>query len=152
LKSILESFHMNWNILRRAAFALGFLALAGCQATNNAISAAAPAEFDGGVIKVSYPTRGNQDIVIYINADGSVAEVQGGARAVRNLALTGDLLTFETEAATDWGYMPMSFVLAEVGEGYAGEYFIGGTCAKNCTRDGVAVWLSGRDKVLPPSG
>ena len=111
----------------------------------------AAANFDGGILRVRYPNEGNKDILIWVNPDGSVAKVTGGATEVRDLRLSRAAIEFGTDAATITGPQPMEFALGAVDEGsYVGEYAVGGDCTKNCVRTGAANWDKGADRVALP--
>ena len=129
------------------------LLLAACQTSGrDQASTVPPADFAGGVLRVEYPTRGNQDILIFVNPDGSVSTVRGGASSVLLFRLTQQRLSFTTTATTDWGQRPMNFDLVATSRGYAGQYRITSRCQNNCVRNGTARWESGAENVQVPSG
>lgn len=124
------------------------VALTGCSGPSGGTITERVDSFDGGVLRVRYPTEGNQDIFIFVNRDGSVADVAGGATDVSNFRLSRSALEFSTEAVTSLGTQPMRFALGAVAEGsWVGEYTVGGSCAQNCVRTGAASWEKGGDQV-----
>ena len=106
------------------------------------------AAYDGAVLRVRYPTDGNQDIFIFVDNDGSVDAVTGGATSVSSFKLTRSRLQFNADAVTLLGHQPMRFTLDAVAEGsWVGEYRVGGNCKLNCVRTGAASWEKGGDQV-----
>lgn len=133
------------------AVALVLTALTGCAGPTATSPDDRLSSFDGGVLRVRYPTDGNKDIFILVNRDGSVAEVIGGATSVSNFRLSRSALAFNTQAVTSAGKRPMKFELGAVAEGsWVGEYSIGGGCANECLRTGAASWEKGGDLVALP--
>lgn len=131
-----------------AAAVVIIVALTGCTEQSGGSIAERVQSFDGGVLRVRYPTDGNQDIFIFVNSDGSVEDVAGGASDVSSFRLSRAALDFTTDAVTNLGPMPMRFSLGGVSEGsWVGEYTVGGSCAVNCLRIGAASWEKGGDAV-----
>jgi len=103
--------------------------------------------FEGGILRIKYPTLGNGDIIISVSPDGMAVAVTGGANSVQAFSLSNTTLSFSTMAQTSWGYKPMSFNLRKAENGYVGSYVIGGDCRNNCQRTAEATWDSGQDKI-----
>ena len=134
-----------------AAFSVVLMALVGCADQGGPVTEDRLASFDGGVLRVRYPTDGNEDILVLINRDGSVADVIGGANSVSNFKLSRAALTFDTEAVTTIGRQPMKFTLDGVAEGsWVGDYTVGGDCSRNCLRTGAASWDRGGELISLP--
>ncbi|QIE54040.1 hypothetical protein G5B40_00440 [Pikeienuella piscinae] len=94
----------------------------------------------GGALRVEYPTKGNQDILIAVDASGAVTKVFGGASEVTSFSLSERSLSFSTKATTDWGMKSMKFGLDAKDGGFDGHYNITRGCSNNCYREASASW------------
>jgi len=104
--------------------------------------------FPGGVLRVNY-AGGAEDIMLYVNPDGSFAGAEGDTR-VEDWSATRSRVAFT--AAPGEGAPRLAFTLpaAAFGPDYAGQARATGSCTANCTREATAWWARGKEKLALP--
>jgi len=107
-----------------------------------------PETFPGGVLRVN--TAGvPEDIMLFVNPDGSMAGAEGAA-SVDGWSASRSAVAFT--AAPREGGPPLAFAMpaAAFGPDYAGQARVTGTCTADCTREATAWWASGKERVTLP--